>query len=329
MRRSTRGAAPSSAAASLAAPSAVAQLPRPYHPAFPQIRCGIAPAKFLSRRSHPPPAPPRLQLPSGSALPPTASSKRRKPPNALQSVGVPIPKLPGRRRKPVAPPLPGSLRRSLAPGSDSSQLSQLAAELPSRAKQRILNRLLGRPQCVPDRPQLQPLIVLHLKHDALARRQPLHGPGDAHANLVAHQPPFRILRGTILSLPLEKVRDAVLMRGVYLGSLIFGAGLPATQLVQANVGDDAVQPGIKAALETEPVEIAVNLQEGFLINVSGVLWPLHQVQRQPQDVAVVAAHQFLKRSAATRLRLCHQRPFLEVRQRGHRGQGCVSTARTA
>ena len=68
------------------------------------------------------------------------------------------------------------------------------------------------------------------------------------------------------------------------------------------------------------MEVAVDLQEGFLINVARVLGTLHQVQRQPQHVAVVAAHQFLEGSAATRLRLGHETPLVELGQRSHRGQ---------
>src|SRR5207302_5737571 len=94
--------------------------------------------------------------------------------------------------------------------------------------------------------------------------------------------------------------------GIQLGRLVFGARLSAAQVVQANVGDDAVEPGIKAALEAEAVEIAVNLEEGFLVNVPGVLWPLHEVQRQAQDVPVEPAHQFLESRAAARLRFRDQ-----------------------
>ena len=98
-------------------------------------------------------------------------------------------------------------------------------------------------------------------------------------------------------------------------------------MVQANVGNDAVEPGVKAALKAESVEIAVDLKEGFLIYVPGVLGPLHQVQRQAQHVPVEAAHQFLESRAAARLRFRDQRSLVEVGQGDHRGQDGVCATR--
>jgi hypothetical protein len=50
------------------------------------------------------------------------------------------------------------------------------------------------------------------------------------------------------------------------------------------------------------VQVAVNLEEYFLVNVSGVFRAVQNVQRQPQDVAVVPMHQLLERRSVTRLR---------------------------
>src|SRR5205807_860829 len=121
-----------------------------------------------------------------------------------------------------------------------------------------------------------------------------------------------------------EISDAFLVNSrIQLRRLVFGAGLAAAQVVQANVGNDAVEPGVKAALKAESVEIAVDLKEGFLIYVPGVLGPLHQVQRQAQHVPVEAAHQFLESRAAARLRFRDQRSLVEVGQGDHRGQDGV------
>ena len=113
------------------------------------------------------------------------------------------------------------------------------------------------------------------------------------------------------------------------GRLIFGPRLAPPQLIEANVGDDAIEPGIKAALETESMEVAVDLQEGFLVDVARVLGTLHQVQRQPQHVAVVAAHQFLERMAGARLRLDHQTALVQLGQGSHRCQRGIGLSRLA
>ncbi len=124
----------------------------------------------------------------------------------------------------------------------------------------------------------------------------------------------------MFALALEKVGDSFLMdAGIQLRRLVFGPRLAAPQVVQANVGDDTVQPGIKAALEAETVEIAVNLEEGFLINVPSILGAFHEIERQAQHVAVMAAHQFLESRAAARLCFRNQGPLVEVGQGDHRG----------
>ena len=65
-------------------------------------------------------------------------------------------------------------------------------------------------------------------------------------------------------------------------------------MIEADVGDDAVRPGIKAALETEARQIPVNFQESFLVDVAGIFRPVQNVQGDSQDIAVVAVDQFFK-----------------------------------
>ena len=77
-------------------------------------------------------------------------------------------------------------------------------------------------------------------------------------------------------------------------------------MIEADVGDDAVRPGIKAALEAETRQILVNFQEGFLIDVAGIFGLVQNVQGDSQDVAVVAVHQLFKRFAVAALRAFDQ-----------------------
>src|SRR5207245_9986595 len=118
-------------------------------------------------------------------------------------------------------------------------------------------------------------------------REPLHRRGDPRFDFLADKCAFGIQRRAVLTLALEEISDAFLVNSrIQLRRLVFGAGLAAAQVVQANVGNDAVEPGVKAALKAESVEIAVDLKEGFLIYVPGVLGPLDPVERQAQTVRV-------------------------------------------
>src|ERR1700726_24839 len=108
--------------------------------------------------------------------------------------------------------------------------------------------------------------MLHLKNNALTRREQFHRDRDARLDFFAHQPPLGIERRAMLALALEKVGDAFfVMSGIHFWRLIFRPSLPAAQLIQAHVGDDAVEPGIKATLEAEAMQVAVDLQESFLV----------------------------------------------------------------
>jgi hypothetical protein len=139
---------------------------------------------------------------------------------------------------------------------------------------------------------------------------------------------FRVQRRPVLALAFKKIGDALfVLAGAHFRRLIFGARLAATQVVEAYIGDDAVEPGVKAALEAEAMEIAVDLEESFLVNVPGVFRAFHQVQRQPENVAVKAANQLLESGPAACLRFCDQCSLVEVGQRDHRSQGRVRAAR--
>src|SRR5271165_5737785 len=103
--------------------------------------------------------------------------------------------------------------------------------------------------------------MLHFKNDALARRQSFHRCRQPCLNLFPRKVPLGIERGTILPLAFEEVRAPILiLRRVQFRSLILRSCLAAAQVIQAYVGYDAVEPGVKAALETEAVEIAVDLK---------------------------------------------------------------------
>src|ERR1700676_285415 len=189
------------------------------------------------------------------------------------------------RRRRAEGPHPSSA--SSARGS-SSQFSQLTAQFARRAEKRILHGLFRGAQRIADGPQLQSLVMLHFKNNALAWRKQFHRRGYARLDFFSEEPPLRIERGTVLALAFEEIAEAfVVIRGVELGCWVFRPRLAAAQLVQAYVGDDAIEPGIEAALEAETMQVAVHLEERLLINVAGVFRTLHQVHAQAKHAAAV------------------------------------------
>jgi hypothetical protein len=133
--------------------------------------------------------------------------------------------------------------------------------------------------------------VLQLEDDALARRKPLHRRRDPRLNFLPQKLPLGIERRAVFALPFEEIGDAFLMlRRVGFRRLILRTRLAAAQMIEAHVGDDAVEPGIKAALEAKPVKVAIDLQKGVLVHVPCVFLALHQIQSQSQHVAVVAVN---------------------------------------
>src|SRR6266571_6005128 len=104
------------------------------------------------------------------------------------------------------------------------------AEFACGAEKRILHCFFRRPENVTDGPQLQALIVLHFKNNALARRQALHGAGEARFDFFSTESALGVERRALLPLALEKVGYALLVEArAQFRSLVFRARLAAAQ----------------------------------------------------------------------------------------------------
>src|SRR6266576_1901332 len=103
------------------------------------------------------------------------------------------------------------LRSSHSFQKRSSQASQFMAEFARGAEKRVLHGFLGRAKGVPNRTELQALIVLHLKNNPFTRRQPLHRRGDARFDFLADESTFGVQRGAVFALALEEISDALLV----------------------------------------------------------------------------------------------------------------------
>ena len=87
---------------------------------------------------------------------------------------------------------------------------------------------------------------------------------------------------------------------------IFFTYLLFPDVVQAQIGHDPVNPGVKRALKPEAPDVLVGLQERVLINILGFVFRSGKVQCEPQHRLVVVVYQFLERSTAAALRLANE-----------------------
>jgi hypothetical protein len=78
-------------------------------------------------------------------------------------------------------------------------------------------------------------------------------------------------------------------------------------MIERNVCDDPVKPGVKAALEPEAMEIPVNPQEAFLVNISRIFAAMNQIQGEPQHFSVIAPDELLEGQTVSRLRIPNER----------------------
>src|SRR5260370_18709019 len=107
--------------------------------------------------------------------------------------------------------------------------------------------------------------MLHLKNNALARREALHRASNASFDLFAEEAALGVKRRAMLPLAFKKVGNAFFwMAGIQFRGLVFGAGLAAAQVVEANVGAEPGNAGGKAAFKAETAKIPGNIQEHVL-----------------------------------------------------------------
>src|SRR5437762_14897 len=88
---------------------------------------------------------------------------------------------------------------------------------------------------------------------------------------------------------------------IYDHRLVFAPRLPAPELIQAQIGDNAINPRIERALEAEITDVAVGFQESFLVDILGVVLAAGQVQRQAKHLLLILLDQGVE---------CHARPGL-------------------
>src|ERR1700720_1568558 len=117
-------------------------------------------------------------------------------------------------------------------------------------------------------------------------------------------------------LPIKEIAIATLLGGdrAQERRLLFRMAATAAQVIEANVGNDSIDPGEEGAFEAEAVQIAVDLQEGLLIDVPRVFGAAQPVGREPQDLPVVALHEQVESGAVAGLGALDKRPVVRGRK---------------
>ena len=88
--------------------------------------------------------------------------------------------------------------------------------------------------------------------------------------------------------------------------VIFAAGFFAAELVETEVGDDAVDPGIERALEAEVADVAVGFEEGFLVDIFRIAFRTGEMEGEAEDLVLVLADEGVKGYAGAGLRFADE-----------------------
>ena len=65
-------------------------------------------------------------------------------------------------------------------------------------------------------------------------------------------------------------------------------------MIQTEIRNDPVKPGVETAIEAERVEVAVNAEKGFLINVRRIVRRAQKIQCEPENTLIVGLDQLGK-----------------------------------
>src|SRR5512146_136044 len=146
--------------------------------------------------------------------------------------------------------------------------------------------------------------MLHLENHALSRSQSCQRPRDPRSQLAPHQVPLRTRSRPVVR---DLVDDAVLFTGgVGYDGRIFLAHLALAEMIEAEVGDDPVDPGVERTLEAEAAEVSIRLEERVLVDVARVLLGTGQMQGQSENRVVILTDEFFEGTSVTALRSADQ-----------------------
>ena len=73
-------------------------------------------------------------------------------------------------------------------------------------------------------------------------------------------------------------------------------------MVDAQVYNDSVYPGVKRAFKPESIEVAIGAEKGLLVDILGVFLGTGNMQRKPEHSLIVISDQFLECGSVALLR---------------------------
>jgi hypothetical protein len=155
----------------------------------------------------------------------------------------------------------------------------------------------------------------HFENGPLARRQTVQNLPDSSPKLQAEKLALRISVGSRFFHCIHSIQKSFtgLHHRVFLTPY---SAFP--ECVQAQISDNPVQPGMKAAVESKCMQVLEHPQKRLLINIVGVLGRPKQIHGQPQDVLIVQAHQLLEGALIAPLSCPNQLRFVHSNGRlGH------------
>ena len=202
-------------------------------------------------------------------------------------------------------------------GVDSSHFRQLQAQLVGGAEKRVFHRVLRSAQDGGHGLQLETLVMSQFEYHALAGRELVERPQNALAQLAIQGSTFRTGARPLVGGAIQnRLLPLLVVAGIRLAISIAVVQLLAAQVIAAQVGDDALDPGIERALEAESSDIAVSAQKCFLINILRIFGRVRQVGSQPQDGAIVVSNKCFEGGSIALLRTTHQPGVIDARGRG-------------
>ena len=89
-------------------------------------------------------------------------------------------------------------------------------------------------------------------------------------------------------------------RSIFLAHLFF------SQVIQAQISHNAIDPGVEGAFKPKTPHVLIRFQERFLVNVLSVGLRSGEVESQPEHRLIIVTDQFLEGSAIPALRLSDQ-----------------------
>ena len=134
------------------------------------------------------------------------------------------------------------------------------------AEEAVFGGFLGGTEGFADGAEAEAFVVTHFKDDAFAGGQFRQGVLDASAQFPGEQAALGVVVGPAFFDGFEQI---VFSGGGVDDGWFFLADLPFAEMIEADVGDDAIEPGGEVGIETEGMEVFVNAEESFLVDIAG------------------------------------------------------------